>query len=224
MQRCPFLRKNARIKLCFFCARIFSAVRWGGDSSKSLCVGHCDFCLDDGCIFKGALCWKKIVSISSLCSLGPWASMGPLGRANGPVSPYGPSWAAYGPHGPMWAFLLSVWAHGPTWCLFRPVAHIGSWSLSSQPASLTVSQPASQPYRQPASQPATFSQPASQPYRQPTSQPATVSQPASQPYRQPATCLYQPASQPNPQTHTPPPCLPGCLVHRGELFLTLTFG
>jgi hypothetical protein len=51
--------------------------------------------------------------------------MGPLGRANGPVSPYGPSWAAYGPHGPAWALgaLLGTWAHVS---LF--VIGLGPWS------------------------------------------------------------------------------------------------
>jgi hypothetical protein len=98
----------------------------------------------------------------------------------------------------------------------------------------SVTQPASQPYRYSASlptlplpsQPAnlTVTQPASQPYRYPAIQPATPlpSQPASLSVTQPATHLYQPASPPNTQTHTPPPCLPGLLVYRGELFPTLT--
>ena len=80
-------------------------------------------------------------------------------------------------------------------------------TLPSQPARLSVTQPASQPYRHPANQPA-FPLP---------------SQPASLTASQPATYLYQPASLPNPQTHTPPPCLSGLLVYRGGLFLTLTF-
>jgi hypothetical protein len=116
----------------------------------------------------------------------------------------------------------------------RQVSLLFSLFTTTETKCHSVTQPASQPHRYSASlptlplpsQPANtiVTQPASQPYRYTASQPATPlpSQQASLSVTRPATYLYQPASPHNSQTHTPSPCLPGLLVYKGELFLTLT--
>ena len=95
------------------------------------------------------------------------------------------------------------------------ISKLNVFPLPRQPANLTVTQPASQPFRYPASQPTFYT--ASQLAFPLPSQPARLS------VTQPATYIYQPASLPNPQTHTPPPCLLGLLVYRGGVVSYIDF-